>query len=348
MAARAGQDYGLGLPRVPSEEAPVSQLSETRPTVLLAAAMPKRLTQLLGERYTVSGPMTHSAADALPAGGEAARALITMGTLTTGGGLMDALPGLGLVACFGTGFEGVDQDEARARGLAVSHSPGANASSVADLAMGLAIASSRRILVADRFVRDGKWRGNAAERMPSVPGLTGARLGVYGYGAIGARVARRAEAFEMEVAYHSRSRKPDVAHAWMPDLLSLAQWADILVVCVRADASNRHAVNREVLAALGPQGHVVNISRGVAVDTEALIEALQTGVIAGAGLDVFETEPDVPDALKALPNVVLTPHIAAASTSALEAQEDMVLANLEAFFAGRPILNPVAPDLAGG
>lgn len=313
----------------------------SKPAILLACNFPERLTRLLGERYEVHGPMQRSLAEAIPAGGHEARALLTMGTMKTDRALLDALPKLGLVCYFGTGYEGVGLAEAAARGLAVTHSPGANASSVADFAMGLVIASSRQILQADRFVRDGRWRGNAAERMPSVPGLTGARLGIYGYGAIGSKVAARAAAFEMEIAYHSRTERPELAYPFKPSLLALAEWADILVVAARADASNRHAVNGAVLTALGAHGHLINISRGMAVDTEALIEALENGTIAGAGLDVFEAEPEVPERLKASPRVVLTPHIASASVSAREAQEDMILANLDAFFAGRPVINPV-------
>ncbi|QCI67070.1 2-hydroxyacid dehydrogenase [Phreatobacter stygius] len=309
--------------------------------ILLACNFPERLTRLLRERYDVHGPMERSAADAVPPGGHDARALLTMGTMKTDRALLDVLPKLGLVSYFGTGYEGIDLGDAAARRLSVTHSPGANASSVADFAMGLVIASARQILAADRFVRDGRWRGNAAERMPSVPGLTGARLGIYGYGAIGSKVAARAAAFEMEIAYHSRTEHRDIGHAYKPSLIALAEWADILVVSVRADASNRHAVNRAVLAALGPKGHLINISRGMAVDTAALIEALENGTIAGAGLDVFENEPEVPARLIASPRVVLTPHIASASISAREAQEDMILANLDAFFAGRPVVNPV-------
>jgi hydroxypyruvate reductase len=145
----------------------------------------------------------------------------------------------------------------------------------------------------------------------------------------------------MQIGYHNRRMRPDVAYSYHPTLLGLAEWADVLVVAVRADASNRHAVNAEVLSALGPRGHLVNISRGIAVDETALCDALETGTIAGAGIDVYEDEPNIPERLTRLDNVVLTPHMAAISANAQRAQRDLMFANLEAFFAGRPVLTPV-------
>jgi lactate dehydrogenase-like 2-hydroxyacid dehydrogenase len=145
----------------------------------------------------------------------------------------------------------------------------------------------------------------------------------------------------MEIGYHNRRPRADVPYLYHPTLMELATWSDILVVAVRVDASNRHAVNAEVLAALGPRGHLVNISRGIAVDEAALCDALEAGTIAGAGIDVYENEPNIPDRLKALDSVVLTPHMAAISANAQRAQRDIMFANLEAFFAGRPLLTPL-------
>lgn len=309
-----------------------------KPTVLVAARLSPSAVERLADRYTVIGPIERCTPDAIPEPGRTARALVTFGALPTRAALLDALPKLGLIACYGSGYEGVELKEAARRGITVTHGPGANASTVADHAMALVLASTRLIVAGDRLVRAGRWPQGA--RLPMVPGLTGARLGVYGLGAIGTKVAARAAAFEMEVGYFSRTRR-DVPYTYFPNLLALAEWSDILVVAVRADAGNRHAVDRKVLAALGPQGHVVNIARGSAIDEQALIEALETGVIAGAGLDVFADEPNVPERLKALENVVLTPHIGGNSHSANEAQCDLLLANLEAFFAGRPVLTPV-------
>ena len=311
-------------------------------TVLLAARFPERLKRELDARYDVLGPFDGPLPDVLPAQhAPRIRAVVTMGSLTTGRALMDALPELGLVCCYGSGYEGVDRKAAAERGIVVAHSPNANASAVADLAMGLVLASIRQIVAKDRFLRQGDWKGNAAQRLAVPRGLTGRRLGVYGLGAIGRKIAARAAAFEMEVAYHNRRPRPDVAYAYHGSLLSLADWADILVIAVRAGAATRHTVNSAVLRALGPSGHVINIARGSVIDEAALIEALEAGTIAGAGLDVFEHEPEVPERLKRMTGVVLTPHIGGATIEAHEAMQDMVLANLEAFFAGRPVPTPV-------
>lgn len=312
-----------------------------KPTILMVPRMPDALVERLHESYVVLGPMEHSTIDALPAGASEAEALLTMGSLSTDATLIDALPKLRLICCYGTGIEGVDRVHAKARGIVLGNAGEANAASVAEFAMGLVLATARRIPQADRYVRAGRWQGNSVQRMPSVPGLAGRRLGIYGLGAIGSRIARRAEAFEMEVGYHNRSRRSEMPYLYHDTLLGLAAWADILVVSARASVENRHAVDAAVLKALGPSGHLVNISRGIAVDEDALCTALETGVIAGAALDVYENEPHVSDRLKALDNVVLTPHIAAASHSAQAAQQEVMLGNLQAFFAGRPLLSPV-------
>jgi lactate dehydrogenase-like 2-hydroxyacid dehydrogenase len=190
-------------------------------------------------------------------------------------------------------------------------------------------------------VHRNQWRGDIIERTAITPELAGRRLGIYGLGSIGARIATRAAAFEMQIGYHNRKPRTDVPYIYHPTLTALATWADILVVAVRAGASNYHAINKEVLAALGPGGHLVNISRGIAVDEDALCDALEAGAIAGAALDVYEVEPNVPPRLLPLDNVVLTPHMAAISANAQRAQRELMFANLEAFFAGRPVLNPV-------
>jgi lactate dehydrogenase-like 2-hydroxyacid dehydrogenase len=311
-----------------------------KPSVLVAARFLPRLLGRLGEHYALHG-LERPEPDGIPPEAREARAIITIGSLKTDAALMDALPKLGLIACYGTGYEGVDRAAARARGILVTHARDTNSTAVAEFAFGLVIATARGIIRGDRYVRAGRWRGDIIERTAITPELAGQRLGVYGLGSIGAKVATRAAAFEMQIGYHNRRPRPDVSYAYHPTLIGLAEWADILVVAVRADASNHHAINREVLAALGPRGHLVNISRGIAVDEAALCDALEAGTIAGAALDVFEREPNIPDRLKALDNVVLTPHMAAISANAQRAQRDLMFANLDAFFAGRPVLTPV-------
>jgi hydroxypyruvate reductase len=307
-------------------------------TVLVPAGFTKRLLGRLSETYNLMGPLRPEGPNAQE---REARVLITLGSLTTSAALMDSLPNLGLISCFGTGFEGVDLAAARARNIIVSHAGDTNSTAVAEFTMGLVIATARDLVRGDRYARANRWRGDIIERLPIVPGLAGQRLGIYGLGSIGSKLAQRAAAFEMEIGYHNRKPRPGVPYAYHPTLLELATWADILVVAVRADKSNTHAINREVLAALGPKGHLVNISRGIAVDTDALCEALEAGTISGAALDVYENEPDIPDRLKGHDNVVITPHMAAISANAQRAQRDIMFANLEAFFAGRPVLTPV-------
>ena len=309
-----------------------------KPTVLVPAGFTKRLLGRLSETYNLMGPLRPEGPNVQE---REARVLITLGSLTTNAALMDSLPNLGLISCFGTGFEGVDLAAARARNIIVTHAGDTNSTAVAEFTMGLVIATARDLVRGDRYARANRWRGDIIERLPIVPGLAGQRLGIYGLGSIGSKLAQRAAAFEMEIAYHNRKPRSDVPYAYHPTLIGLATWADILVVAVRADKSNTHAINREVLTALGPKGHLVNISRGIAVDTEALCDALEAGTISGAALDVFEDEPNIPDRLKVLDNVVITPHMAAISANAQRAQRDIMFANLEAFFAGRPVLTPV-------
>jgi lactate dehydrogenase-like 2-hydroxyacid dehydrogenase len=308
-----------------------------KPPILHAMPLPAAQVARMAERYQVFGPLERSVPEAIPEAARGARALVTLGGFTTDAAMMAALPALGLICCYGTGYEGVDRAEAKARGILVTHAGDSNSTSVAEFAMGLVIAAARRMVQGDRKVRAGGWTSLGIERMEMTPGLSGKRLGIYGMGTIGRKIAARAEAFEMEIGYHNRTPRDDVGYAYWPSLMALAEWSDVLVVAARASAENRRAVDAAVLRALGREGVLVNIARGVLVDETALIEALEEGVIAGAGLDVYEDEPNVPDRLKVLENVVLTPHMAAVARSAQRAQRDTLEANLAAFFAGAPL-----------
>jgi len=314
------------------------------PIVLLGATPSASLRAALAQRYRVEGPLDEGAAHAArllpPSVVARIRAIVTYGTAVTGTAVADALPALGIVCCIGSGYEGVDRAAMAARGIAVTHSPGVNASSVADVAVGLLIASVRRFAAGHALVRSGRWN-SGADALPLSPGLTGRRVGIFGLGAIGERIAVRVVACEAVVGYHNRRRRDDVGYRYFDTLPALAEWADALVVAVRADDATRHAVDAKVLRALGPDGHVVNIARGFAIDETALIAALRDGVIAGAGLDVYEHEPLVPADLAALDNVVLTPHIGGGTREAHAAMEALVLRNLAAYFAGAPLPTPV-------
>jgi hydroxypyruvate reductase len=312
------------------------------PSILLATSFPSGLRDKIDPSITVIGPSGQPVgADLSSEEAAAVRVLVTMGTLKTDAEAMDRLPNLGLICSYGTGYEGVDIKEAVKRGIIVTYSPAANAAAVADLAMALLLAANRRIVMADKFVRGGLWHNDAAARMPVVRGLTGRKIGIFGFGAIGAKIAARAAAFETEIAYHSRSRKSGVPYAFHETLQALADWADILMIAVRADASTRHLVNSNVMQALGSEGILVNISRGSVIDEQARIALLQSGELGGVGLDVYEHEPLVPDSLKAIPRVVLAPHIGGGTFEAQEAMQSLVAANIEAFFAGKPVMTPI-------
>jgi lactate dehydrogenase-like 2-hydroxyacid dehydrogenase len=265
------------------------------------------------------------------------RAMITAGGTPLPAAMMDMMPSLQAIVCYGTGYDGVDLAAAAQRKITVGHSPAANASAVADLAVTLMLAVTRRILPADNYVRSGNWSGaKPSPLMRPQPGNPGRRIGVYGLGEIGRKIAARAAAFEAEVGYFSRS-KHDVPYQYFPSLEALAEWCSVLMIAVRAGVDTTHAVDAGILKKLGKDGYVVNISRGSVIDQQALIAALAGETIAGAGLDVYEKEPHAPDALTAFPNVVLTPHIGGHTLDSHMAMQGCVMANLEAFFAGQPL-----------
>jgi lactate dehydrogenase-like 2-hydroxyacid dehydrogenase len=265
------------------------------------------------------------------------RAMVSAGSTPLGGDMMDKMPSLGAVVCYGTGYDGIDLAAAAQRGILVAHSPAANAAAVADLAITLMLAVTRRLLPADNYVRNGSWSaGKPSPLMRPQPGNPGRRVGLYGMGEIGRKIATRIAAFECEIGYFSR-RRHDVPYQYFTSLDALAQWCSVLMIAVRAGADTHHAVDANILRKLGSEGYVVNISRGSVIDQAALVAALSEGVIAGAGLDVYEKEPHAPDQLAGLPNVVLTPHVGGHTLESHAAMQDCVLANLEAFFAGKSL-----------
>jgi lactate dehydrogenase-like 2-hydroxyacid dehydrogenase len=311
--------------------------------VLIFSRFPKALMLRIGERFDLldaGGKPPHEvfAADELAP----VRAMITAGGTPLPGAMMDKLPSLGAIVCYGTGYDGVDMKAARARNIAVGHSPGANAASVADIAVILMLAATRRLLVADNYVRSGDW--GAAKPSPMMrpqAGMVGRKVGIYGMGEIGRKIAARVAAFEAEVGYFSRSRH-DVPYQYFASLEALADWCSVLMIAVRAGSDTHHVVNADILKRLGDGGYVVNIARGSVIDQAALVQALTDKTIAGAGLDVYAREPHAPDALTAFPNVVLTPHIGGHTLESHMAMQDCVIANLTAFFAGKGLTYPVS------
>jgi lactate dehydrogenase-like 2-hydroxyacid dehydrogenase len=252
--------------------------------------------------------------------------------------IIQALPRLEIIGCMGIGVDRIDTACARARGIAVTATPDVVTDDTADTALGLMLAVERRIVEGDRFVRDGKWpRGE----MPFGRALRRRRLGILGLGRIGRAIATRAAAFGMEIAYQGPRRKPDVAYRYVADPVALAEWSEVLVVACPGGEATRHLVNQRVLEALGPDGTLINIARGSIVDETALVAALQNGRLGAAGLDVYQSEPHVPEPLLTLDNVVLSPHTGSATDDTRRAMGDLVVENLLAHFAGRPLLTPV-------
>lgn len=310
--------------------------------ILVHSRLTKAVLAPVAARFELLDTAGKPAEEAFPNEIGEVTAMLTVGGKPLTGAEMDRFPKLGAIVCFGTGYDGIDLEAAAARKIAVGHSPGANASSVADVAMTLMLAATRRLTIADQYVRSGDWASaNPSPWMRAQAGLRGRKIGVYGMGEIGRRIAARAAAFETEVGYFSRTRYDDLPYQYLPSLDALAEWCTVLMVAVRAGAENRHAVNAGLLKKLGADGYVVNISRGSVVDEVALVAALKDNTIAGAGLDVFETEPHAPSELSTLPNVVLTPHIGGNTTESLTAMQACVIANFEAFFAGKPLPHQV-------
>lgn len=267
------------------------------------------------------------------------RAVVTTGALGLKRADMDALPALEIIAVNGVGLDGIDLDAARARAIAVTTTPNVLTDDVADVALGLLLASARHIVLLDRFVRDGAWERR--EPVKPASSLRGKTAGIFGFGQIGQAIALRLAAFGVQVRYYQPRAKPGVSAPLADSLLALAHESDYLIVCAPGTPATRHAVNAEVLAALGPQGTLVNIARGALIDEEAMIDALAQGRLGAAGLDVFADEPKVPAALRALPNVVLTPHVGSLTVETRHAMGQLVVDNLQAHFAGQPLPTPV-------
>ena len=254
------------------------------------------------------------------------------------GELIRQLPRLKLVASLGVGYDSVDIKTAAERGIIVTNTPDVLTECVADTCWALILATVRRTVFHDQYVRSGKWLAAPA---PLTDRLWGSRLGILGLGRIGKAIARRGEAFKMPIAYSGRHQQADVMYEYYPSALELARHCQILVVVTPGGAQTENIISREVIDALGPKGYLINISRGTTVDEAYLVDALSHRRIAGAGLDVFVQEPKVPEALFALDNVVLQPHVGSATVPTRQAMAQLVVDNIAAHFAGKAPLSPV-------
>jgi hydroxypyruvate reductase len=275
--------------------------------------------------------------DWLEAHGNSVRAVVTGGHLGVTNDMIKRLPSLGLIAIAGVGYEKVDLELARSRGVRVTNTPDILTEDVADLAIGLMISTLRGIAAGDSYVRSGRWK---TKNMDLATKAYGRQYGIFGLGRIGQSIAKRLEGFGGAIGYTAREQKR-VSYAYHSTLLDLAKTSDVLFVTAAGGAGTRNLIGRQVLDALGPKGFLINVARGSIIDEPALIAALRERRLGGAGLDVYADEPGVPEELMAFPNVTLTPHIGSATVDARAAMANLTLANLDAFFSGRPLPTPV-------
>jgi len=279
-------------------------------------------------------------AAALKASGAGVEALVTSATYGCDAATMDALPDLKAICSWGVGYETIDVEAAKKRGIQVSNTPDVLTDCVADLAWGLLIAQARRIGEGERFVRAERW-GQVHGSIPLGSRVSGKKLGVVGLGRIGEAIARRGLGFDMDVRYHNRRERKDVDYGYEASLESLAKWADFLVVATVGGPETRGLISKAVLEALGPEGVIINIARGPVIDETALVEALQNGKLGGAALDVFEAEPKVPAFLRETDRAVVLPHIGSATRETRLDMENLMLENLKAYFDTGKVVTPV-------
>ena len=313
--------------------------SLSKPDVLVVANLWPPYMEALRENFVVHDRIHVSDTARFAQVASQIRGIAANGESKVPAALIGQLPALEMISVFGVGYDGVDVGAAHKRGIPVTNTPDVLTDDVADLGMALLLSIARRIPQADKFVRANEW---VKGPLPLARKVNGARLGLVGLGRIGQAIARRAEGFGMSIAYTTRNKRADSSYAYYSSPQALAAEVDFLLVITPGGAGTRGLINAEVLAALGPKGHLINVARGSVVDQGALVHAIQNNLIAGAALDVFEDEPNVPEALRTHENVVLTPHMASATWETRRAMADLAFGNLQAHFSGRPLLTPVA------
>ena len=310
----------------------------SRPEILVAIKLWPVYMEMLREAFVVHDRIHVEDPALFAAIAPRIRGIAANGESKVPAALIGQLPALEMISVFGVGYDGVDLAAARAKGIPVTNTPDVLTDDVADLGLALLLSIARRIPQADKFVRAGLWPKGP---LPLARKVSGARLGIVGLGRIGRAIARRAEGFGMAIAYTARNRMTDCAYLYCPNAEALAREVDFLLVITPGGAATRGLIDAKVLAALGPQGYLINVARGSVVDQAALVHAITTGVIAGAALDVFEDEPNVPAELRAHENVVLTPHMASGTWETRRAMAQLAFDNLQAHFSGQPLLTPV-------
>jgi len=307
-----------------------------KPDILAVGKLAPALEAGLRQTYTFHEQLPESAGSAVA---KQVRGIVARASLPVSREVIASLPALEIISVFGVGYEKVDVSAARERSIVVTNTPNVLNEDVADTAMALLLCVARGIPASERFLRQGLWKPNV--KFPLMRKVSGARLGIIGLGRIGSAIAHRAEGFGMEIAYSDLEPKAGVSYKYYGSTEELAAAVDFLVVVAYGGPTTRGLVNAGVLKALGPKGFLINVARGSIVDEAALVEALKAGIIRGAALDVYANEPNVPTELLTMDNVVLTPHVGSATEQTRQAMADLVLANLEAHFAGKGALTPV-------
>jgi lactate dehydrogenase-like 2-hydroxyacid dehydrogenase len=311
----------------------------TKPTVLMTGTYPEWDMEALGADYNIIKLWEHADKDAvLTTLGAKVRAIATRGDLGADRALIDKLPHLEVIGCFGVGTDGIDRSATRPRNIKIANTPDVLTEDVADLAFALMLAVARKMIKGDHMSRDGSWTKGNLELTTRV---NGKRLGIIGLGRIGKAIAKRGVAFDMPVSYFGRQRQQDVPYRFFSSLNELASNSDFLVAIVPGGAATNNLVTSDVFTALGPQGYFINVARGSVVDELALLHALENNVIKGAGLDVFWNEPNIDSRFARLDNVVLHPHHGSGTVETRKAMGQLVRDNLAAHFAGRPLLTEV-------
>lgn len=313
-------------------------MSHGRPRILVPGKMSKRVLERLPNTFDLIFVEEADPSLVTPEMASDVQGIAVSGKLPSA--FADAFPNLEIIANFGVGYDGIDARHAAKRGVVVTNTPDVLTEEVADTAIGLLLNTVRQLPAAEQWLRQGRWVKEGAFALSPLT-LRGRTVGLYGLGRIGLAIARRLEAFGVSIAYHTRTPREGLPYIHHPTLTGMAEAVDTIIVIVPGTEATRRTVNADVLKALGPNGVLINVGRGTTVDETALTDALSKGVIAAAGLDVFENEPHVPEALLALPNTSLLPHVGSASQATRNAMADLVVDNLVAWFDTGEALTPV-------
>ncbi len=314
-------------------------MNTTKPEILVVMPLPPYARAQLDLHYIVHDRTHITDPQAFTGVASSIRAIVGSGEAKVPRSLMAQMPNLKMVSVIGVGYDGVDTAAANDLGIKVTHTPDVLNDDVADLALGLMLCAARKLPQADQYVRQGQWLAKGP--MPLARKVSGSRVGIVGMGRIGKTIAKRCAAFDMPISYTARSAKSDLPFTFYPNAKELAANVDFLVVITPGGAATKGMINAEVLAALGKDGYLINVARGTVVDQPALIHALQSNIIAGAGLDVFDGEPAVPEAFFGMDNVTLAPHVGSATNATRKAMADLALLNLANFYANKPLVTVV-------